>query len=82
MRWAVTYGKNSNASRTLLDKRERKRPLASRGRRLKDVIKTDVKESRWECMKGIHLDQGRVKMTGFSKYGLYFTHLVGYGACR
>jgi hypothetical protein len=78
----VTYGKKGNASRILLDKREGKRPIASRGCRLRDVIKIDVKEARWECMEGIHLAQDREKMTRFSEYGLCFTQFVGYGACR
>lgn len=78
----VTYGKNSNAQRILLDKREGKRPLASSGCRLRDVVKTDIKEARWECMVGVHVAQGRGKMTGFSECILCFTQFVSYEASR
>jgi hypothetical protein len=51
----------------LLDKLEGKGPLASCGCRLRDVIKLDIKEARWECTVGVHVAQGRGKMTGFSE---------------
>jgi hypothetical protein len=62
MRWAghvARMGEKRNAYRILVGKPERKRPLGRPRRRWVDIIKIDLRETRWDSVYWIDLAQDR-----------------------
>jgi hypothetical protein len=72
-RWAghvARVGKIINLYNTLVGKPKRKRPLGRPRRRWEDNVRMDIRETGWESVDGINLDQDKDQwLAGFCEHG-------------